>query len=344
MKRFLSLLALGIASLASAATLTPIQLLNPTGSTAGQAIVSTGASTAPGWATVQAGSLTPVASNTVIANVTASSASPTAVALPSCSATGSALLYTTSTGFGCATGYAPLASPTFTGTPAAPTASVGTNTTQIATTAFVQGQYAAPPAIGNTTANTGAFTTLAASSTVSGTGFSTYLASPPAIGGTAANSGKFTTLQATSTITPSSTAGIAGTTTNDNANAGSIGEEITNTGTSISLTNSVAANVTSISLTAGDWLVMGSCQFGPGASTVTSQISAGISQTSATMPSAPLLTQLQAPFTNGSNQNIPVPTRRIKLASTTTIYLVALAAFTTSTMAATCTIDSDRLR
>ena len=33
--------------------------------------------------------------------------------------------------------YAPLASPTFTGTPAAPTASAGTNTTQIATTAFV---------------------------------------------------------------------------------------------------------------------------------------------------------------------------------------------------------------
>jgi hypothetical protein len=32
---------------------------------------------------------------------------------------------------------APLASPTFTGTPAAPTASAGTNTTQLATTAFV---------------------------------------------------------------------------------------------------------------------------------------------------------------------------------------------------------------
>ena len=39
---------------------------------------------------------------------------------------------------------APLASPTFTGTPAAPTASVGTNTTQVATTAFVQ---AAAPAM-----------------------------------------------------------------------------------------------------------------------------------------------------------------------------------------------------
>lgn len=40
--------------------------------------------------------------------------------------------------------------------------------------------------VGATTPNTGAFTTLSASSTVSGTGFSTYLASPPAIGGTAA--------------------------------------------------------------------------------------------------------------------------------------------------------------
>jgi len=37
---------------------------------------------------------------------------------------------------------APLASPTFTGTPAAPTASPGTNTTQLATTAFVNAQIA----------------------------------------------------------------------------------------------------------------------------------------------------------------------------------------------------------
>ena len=35
------------------------------------------------------------------------------------------------------TAKAPIASPTFTGTPAAPTAAVGTSTTQIATTAFV---------------------------------------------------------------------------------------------------------------------------------------------------------------------------------------------------------------
>lgn len=48
--------------------------------------------------------------------------------------------------------------------------------------------------IGATTPSTGAFTTLSASSTVSGTGFSTYLASPPAIGGTSPAAGTFTTL------------------------------------------------------------------------------------------------------------------------------------------------------
>ena len=46
--------------------------------------------------------------------------------------------------------------------------------------------------VGATTPSTGAFTTLSASSTVSGTGFSTYLASPPAIGGTAPSSIKVT--------------------------------------------------------------------------------------------------------------------------------------------------------
>ena len=55
-------------------------------------------------------------------------------------------------------------------------------------------------AVGNTTPSTGAFTTLAASGTVSGNGFSTYLASPPAIGGTAAAAGSFTNLSSTGTV------------------------------------------------------------------------------------------------------------------------------------------------
>ncbi|MFM0363710.1 hypothetical protein [Paraburkholderia sediminicola] len=48
--------------------------------------------------------------------------------------------------------------------------------------------------VGATTPSTGAFTTLSASSTVSGTGFSNYLASPPAIGGTTPAAVSSTTL------------------------------------------------------------------------------------------------------------------------------------------------------
>jgi hypothetical protein len=55
--------------------------------------------------------------------------------------------------------------------------------------------------VGATTPSTGAFTTLSASSTVSGTGFSNYLASPPAIGGTAPAAGTFTTVKAIAAAT-----------------------------------------------------------------------------------------------------------------------------------------------
>lgn len=54
--------------------------------------------------------------------------------------------------------------------------------------------------IGATTPSTGAFTTLSASSTVSGAGFTSYFASPPAIGGTAAAAITGTTITGT-TIT-----------------------------------------------------------------------------------------------------------------------------------------------
>ena len=90
------------------------------------------------------------------------------------------------------------------GTVGATTATTGAFTT-LAASSTVSGTgfstyLASPPAIGGTAAAAGAFTTLSASSTVSGTGFSTYLASPPAIGGTAAAAGAFTTLSASSTV------------------------------------------------------------------------------------------------------------------------------------------------
>ena len=83
------------------------------------------------------------------------------------------------------TGAAPLASPTFTGTPAAPTAAVDTNTTQLATTAYVVGQgyakLASPAFTGTPTAPTPATadnsTTLATTAYVKAQGYAP-LASP----------------------------------------------------------------------------------------------------------------------------------------------------------------------
>lgn len=80
-------------------------------------------------------------------------------------------------------GYALLASPTFTGIPAAPTASVGTNNTQIATTAFVQSCITTQYGLGTNillsqgttfTTNTNIVTTLASQSLTAGTWSITY--------------------------------------------------------------------------------------------------------------------------------------------------------------------------
>lgn len=98
---------------------------------------------------------------------------------------------------------------TITGTQITSTISTGTAPLVVASTTNVPNlnasslngaTFASPGSIGSGTAAAGAFTTLSASSTVSGTGFSTYLASPPAIGGTAAAAGTFTTLKATGNV------------------------------------------------------------------------------------------------------------------------------------------------
>ena len=81
------------------------------------------------------------------------------------------------------------------------------DTGTVTNTMLASNAYTAPGAIGSVTPSTGAFTTLSASSTVSGAGFSNYLASPPAIGGTAPSTGKFTTLTSTSSVINGATSG-----------------------------------------------------------------------------------------------------------------------------------------
>ena len=233
---------------------------------------------------------------------------------------------------------APLASPTFTGVPAAPTAAVGTNTTQLATTAYVLASYAAPPAIGNTTPSAAAFTTLSASGAAA---FTTLSAS-----GAAA----FTTLSASGLLTVSSTAGIAGTTLADSANAGSVGEYVTSTvllGSAVALTTGVAINVTSISLTAGDWNVWGTVAFAPAGTTTVSAISGSISTTTGTMATVPgggSSFALATTLTTGAAQSHPVGMTRISVAATTTVFLVAQSSFAVSTNAAYGIINARRIR
>jgi hypothetical protein len=145
-------------------------------------------------------------------------------------------------------------------------------------------------------------------------------------------------------ITPSQTAGIVGTTTNNNANAGSVGETITNSASGVSLTTGTPANVVSISLTAGDWDIWGNAEFDPAVSTVTSQIISAISTTSGTLPSSPnKCIQSTTQATGQSSTCAPVYTR-LSIASTTTVYIVVDSSFTISTMTAAAVITARRRR
>ena len=151
----------------------------------------------------------------------------------------------------------------------------------------------------------------------------------------------------TATLTPSTTNGIVGTTLADNANAGSIGEVITNTGTNVSLTTAVSANVTSVTLTAGDWDVYGSIAFNGTASTSTSRVVGGLSTVSATLPAQPYYYQHQygvGGFTSATLPNGSVPMQRINVSTTTTVYLVGQGTFTASTLTATGVIIARRAR
>jgi hypothetical protein len=167
-------------------------------------------------------------------------------------------------------------------------------------------------------------------------------ATPPAIGATTPSTGKFTTLQATSTITPSSTSGIVGTATNDNANAGSIGEYVTATGSGVALTTSTPANITSVSLTAGDWDVSGNVQYTTSAVTGTA-FWASISTVSGTNGGLGALINFQ--FTSsGLNTFLPTPVVRISVASTTTVYLVGEINFASGTASGSGIIRARRVR
>jgi hypothetical protein len=119
-------------------------------------------------------------------------------------------------------------------------------------------------------------------------------------------------------------AAIKGTGTNDNAAAGYVGEFISSvivSGSSVTCNNATATDVTSISLTAGDWDVYGNV-LGVALQASTQALTVWTSATSATIPATPLYNNFAlATGTLNATAGISVPYARYSLSTTTTIYL-----------------------
>jgi hypothetical protein len=143
---------------------------------------------------------------------------------------------------------------------------------------------------------------------------------------------------------------IVGTTTSDNAAAGSVGEFISSeipSGSAVSLTSAVTANITSISLTPGDWEVWGTVVTNPGAGTTTSSINGAVHTVSATLPSLPntgAIARLNYASPASTLNSVPVGMSRFSIAVTTTFYLVTSITFAVSTMSAYGFIGARRVR
>jgi len=227
-----------------------------------------------------------------------------------------------------ATTYAPLASPTFTGTVTIPTGASISGYAPLASPTFT-GSPVVPGYL--TTAAAGSTYAPLASPTFTGTvviptvTISGGTVNSATIGATTAASGKFTTLQATSTITPSTTSGVVGTTLADNANAGSIGEFLSNSTTGTGITSGNTVNATSLSLTAGDWDVWGQALFIPTAGSIVVGLNAGLGTVSATLPSPPAAIELGITLATGAagTTGLNVTGTRFNVSTTTTVFLTA---------------------
>jgi hypothetical protein len=137
---------------------------------------------------------------------------------------------------------------------------------------------------------------------------------------------------------------IQGTTTNDSATAGYVGELIAANvlaGAAISISNNTPANVTSISLTAGDWDVTGNVTV-TGSSGILTNVTMWGSTASATLPDASTSSSLTS--TIFTQLGSAIPRFRFRSTSTTTVYLSVQASFATGTATACGTIYARRVR
>lgn len=159
--------------------------------------------------------------------------------------------------------------------------------------------------------------------------------------------GTIATFDGNGNVTFGATNALVGTATNNNAVAGNIGEYVESniaSGSAVSLTTATSANVTSISLTAGDWDVVGIVNYSMTGAT-TANFSSGANSTSATLGGENTFTY--TPFASaGLTDQLGnlIPTRRFSLSGTTTIYLVGNATFSVGSASAYGLIRARRVR
>ena len=115
--------------------------------------------------------------------------------------------------------------------------------------------------------------------------------------------------------------GVAGTTTNDNADAGVVGEYVEATFSLVTVTTA-PANMASISLTAGDWDVSYRISTG-GASATCTSFYFSINTTSATLGTQGVNFLVGAVDVVNGGACGAIPVKRISIASTTTVYGIA---------------------
>jgi hypothetical protein len=144
---------------------------------------------------------------------------------------------------------------------------------------------------------------------------------------------------------------IVGTATNDDATAGNIGEVLATSvaaGSAVSLSDNVAANITSVSLTAGDWDVWGNFITIPAGGALTQSLEVSINTTSATQATAPnggaYYKTLPRQVSNADAISGPVGQKALSLSVTTTVYLVTTVGYTGGTMKVYGSINARRAR
>lgn len=148
------------------------------------------------------------------------------------------------------------------------------------------------------------------------------------------------------------TPNIVGTTAVGNATAGSVGEFISSiivSGSAVTMTTGTGVNLTSISLTAGDWDVWTSMFYIPAATTNITQLIGGWSIVTGTLSLVAdrigITTYQSAGVVPGViNMGVPLSQGRLNISSTTTVFLIGQPTFTVAGLTAWGSIQARRVR